>query len=256
MADRSPDNARMREFIYSLMEIPAAGAILDLGCGDGYDLRRIGELASPAARLVGLDASPQAIETASRELAHDARYSFGAADISLGIPCDSASYDLVFSNNMLECVTDKEALLREVHRVLRPAGRVVFAHWDLDSQLFDGEDKALVRKLVQRYADWKQKWMADCDAWMGRRLWRTFRRTGLFEGSIHTYVLTNTEFAPHHYGYDRIGDFAALVRHGLISQEEHDAFREAIEDLAGRGDYFYSITMFIYVGKKLERDGI
>lgn len=252
MADRSPDNARMREFIYSLMEIPAAGAILDLGCRDGYDLRRIGERASRETRLVGLDLSPEAIETAAKEMEHDPRYSFAVADVSLGLPCQSESFDVVFSNNVLECVIDKDALLQEVHRVLLPDGQVVFAHFDFDSQTIDGEDRALVRKLIHTFGDWKMKGMADCDAWMGRRLWRTFRHTGLFEGSIHTYVLTNTEFAPHHYGYDRIADFAALVRHGLISQAEHDAFREAIEDLAGRGEYFYSITMFIYVGKKLD----
>jgi ubiquinone/menaquinone biosynthesis C-methylase UbiE len=251
MADRSPDNARMREFIYSLMEIPAAGAILDVGCRDGYDLRRIGELASRDARLVGLDLSPEAIETAEKEMAHDRRYSFAVADVSLGPPCQREAFDVVFSNNVLECVIDKDALLREVHRVLRPDGQVVFAHFDFDSQTIDGEDRALVRKLIHTFGDWKQKWMADCDAWMGRRLWRTFRRTGLFEGSIHTYVLTNTEFAPQHYGYGQISGFEALARHGLISQAEYDSFYQDVQALAKRGEYFYAITMFIYVGKKI-----
>jgi ubiquinone/menaquinone biosynthesis C-methylase UbiE len=251
MADRSPDNAKMRESIYSLMAIPTASAILDVGCGDGYDLQRIGALASRETRLVGLDASPEQVKIAAKEMERDPRYSFALADISRGLPCAGETFDIVFSNNVLECIPDKDALLRELHRVLRPQGQVVFAHFDFDSQLFDGVDKGLVRKLTHAAGDWQQKWMADCDAWMGRRLWRTFRHTGLFEGSIHTYVLTNTEFDPDHYGYHQIANFAALVRHGLISQQEHDAFREAIEDLARRGEYFYSITMFIYVGRKI-----
>jgi ubiquinone/menaquinone biosynthesis C-methylase UbiE len=253
MADRSPDNAAMREYIYSLMAIPTARAILDIGCGDGYDLRRIGERASADTRLVGLDRSRERVEAAAQEMGSDLRYSFAVADISHGLPCDSDAFDIVFSNNVLECIPDKDALLREVHRVLRPQGQVVFAHFDFDAQLIDGADKALVRKLIHAAGDWKQKWMDDCDGWMGRRLWRTFRRTGLFEGRIHTYVLTNTEFTPQHYGYDRIADFAALARHGLIAQDEYDAFHQEVMELARRGEYFYAITMFIYVGKKLPR---
>jgi SAM-dependent methyltransferase len=250
MADRSPDNAAMREYIYSLIAIPTARAILDIGCGDGYDLRRMGERASPEAHLVGLDSSRERIETATKEIPRDHRYSFAVADISRGLPCESDTFDIVFSNNVLECIPDKDALLREVYRVLRPHRQVVFAHFDYDSQLIDGADKALVRKLIHTFGDWKQKWMDDCDAWMGRRLWRTFQCTELFEGRIHTYVLTNTEFAPQHYGYDRIADFAALARHGLIAQEEHDAFHQEIVELARRGEYFYAVTMLIYVGRK------
>src|SRR5262249_15214092 len=81
MADRSPDNAAMREYIYSLMAIPTARAILDIGCGDGYDLRRIGERASPDTRLVGLDRSRERVEAAAQEMGSDLRYSFAVADI-------------------------------------------------------------------------------------------------------------------------------------------------------------------------------
>jgi len=37
-----PDDLKMREFIYSLIDITSARSILDLGCGDGLDLIKIG----------------------------------------------------------------------------------------------------------------------------------------------------------------------------------------------------------------------
>jgi hypothetical protein len=44
---------------------------------------------------------------------------------------------------------------------------VVFAHFGWDTQVFDGEDKELVRKIVHCFGDWQQAWMNDSDAWMG-----------------------------------------------------------------------------------------
>ena len=76
MKDRSPDDTRMREYIYSLTDIAHAEAILDIGCGDGYDLWQIGRIANPNVRLVGMDSSPKAIESARLETQEDSRFSF------------------------------------------------------------------------------------------------------------------------------------------------------------------------------------
>lgn len=101
------------------------------------------------------------------------------------------------------------------------------------------------------FGDWKQKWMTDCDSWMGRRLWGTFNRTGLFKGNIYTYVLTNTKFCAPYYGYERIKDFGTLVKHGVIKKEEYENFYKDIVNLSQNGEYFYAITMYIYVGRKI-----
>jgi ubiquinone/menaquinone biosynthesis C-methylase UbiE len=43
------------------------------------------------------------------------------------IPGDAASVDVVLSNGALNLLPDKEKALREIHRVLRPGGRLHFA---------------------------------------------------------------------------------------------------------------------------------
>lgn len=244
------DTVSVHDFIHSLLAPAEASAILDLGCGSGEDLQRIGLRATRHARLVGVDASESSIERARQATADDPRYSYVVHDIAEGLPFGDAEFDRVLSVNVLECIPDKQRLLREVHRVISPEGRVVFAHWDWDSQLIDGADRDLVRRVVHAFGDWKQSWMADADAWMGRRLWRTFQESGLFAGTVHPIVLTNTRFEPGAYGYDRIEDFRSLVKRGTLSRAQYDAFRSAIVDLAAVDRYFYSITMFVYVGQK------
>ncbi len=242
------DNKQMRNFIYSLMDIKPKMSILDIGCGGGYDLGQIAKLVDNESRLFGIDLSEKAIVAAEKEYS-DPRLHFSSGDISQSIKFDDASFDLVFSNNMLECITDKQALLKEVDRVLKPGGQVVFAHYDWDSQLFDGTDKELVRKIVTTYNDWKQGWMTDLDAWMGRRLWRVFQKSGLFKkGRVETFVLTNTKFAEPCFGYMRAQDFGSMVKRNMITAEEYSLFLEDLKLLAAQDQYFYSITMYIYIG--------
>ncbi len=241
----------MRENLCAFAQLPPAGAILDAGCGSGADLLRISRRLGPDARLVGADASEAALEKARAQAAGDTRFSFLSADLSQPWPFEDAAFDCVSSNNLLECVPGKTAFLAETARVLRPGGQVVCGHWDHDTHLFDSSDKALVRRLVAAHSDWQQDWMADADGWMGRRLWKTFGASGLFMGRIETLTLTETEFAPGTSGYEQMTTFGAMARRQLIPQEEYLRLLDELEAQAKRGDYFYSVTLFVYVGTKL-----
>jgi SAM-dependent methyltransferase len=225
--------------------------VLDLGCGQGTDLIAIGSEASPLLQLVGLDASADSIQIAQSLTEGDRRYSFLLHDISEGLPFPDESFDCVLSINTLECLTDKSALLGEVHRVLRRGGSVIFAHFDWDTQVFDGEDKDLVRKIVHSFGDWQQAWMNDSDAWMGRRLWPTFQQTGLFDGSIHSAVLMETGFQPGRYGFEQAKGFGALARRGRIGSADYRRFMKTLRLLSARDCYLYAITMFIYAGRSV-----
>ena len=242
---------KMREFIYSLIDVKPQMSILDIGCGSGYDLGRISERVDRNSSLYGLDLSEKSILAAKKEYNSDPRFRFLYGDTSNAIDFDKDTFDVVFSSNMLECITDKHFLIKEVHRVLKPGGQVVFAHYDWDSQLFDGDDKELVRKIVRTYNDWKQGWMTDLDAWMGRRLWRAFQKSGLFQnGRIETYVLTNTKFEEPFFGYMRVQDFGSMVKRNMISEKEYSLFFDDVKKLAAQEQYFYSINMYVYVGIK------
>ena len=245
------DGLRLRDWLYGLLDWPGINAVLDIGCGTGSDLQSLASLAPEDARLVGIDSSATAIEAACAATAGDARFEWHPHDVSAGLPFAGGVFDALFSLNLLECLPDKAALLREMHRVLRPDAQVVCAHWDWDTQTLDGADKALIRRIVQAFSDWQQAWMAASDGWMGRRLWPTFQGSGLFAGRIETYTLTNTVYAPNWVGYEQVQAFGGLARRGLISPDDYARFRDDIAAQAARGEYFYSITLYVYVGQRL-----
>lgn len=243
------DAAPVREFIFALCEPASARHVLDLGCGDGTEVVQLAAHAPRDTRFVGLDRSPASIAGARRAAAGDARLDFSILDVAAGLPFEAGAFDRVLSVNLLECVPDKDALVREVHRVLAPGGTLVFAHWDWDSVAIDADDKALVRKLVHAFADWKQAWMSDADGWMGRRLWRIFQRSGLFDGEVHPFVYTSTRYEPGTYGRDHIDVLSGLARRGHATAREIRLLRAQVEDRARRDEYFFSLNMYVYVGR-------
>lgn len=90
--------------------------ILDLGCGNGQLTSRI---AATGARVQGVDASQQMV-AAARDRGLDAIHANAES-----LPFADASFDAVFSNAALHWVQDQDAMLAQVHRVLRPGGRFV-----------------------------------------------------------------------------------------------------------------------------------
>lgn len=247
------DIRAVHERVLTLLDAPGATTVLDLGCGQGEHLQMLARQVPESTRLVGIDASEKSIEVARAATAGDPRFTFVVHDLTAGIPFEEGAFDRVLSVNVLEAIPDKDALLREAHRVLSTEGRLVFSHFDWDSQLYDGVDKAVVRKAVHAFADWKLSGMADVDAWMGRRLWRTFQQTGLFEGRVDACVHTSTSFEPGHYGWERGQDFRSMVKRGMITAEEYESFLRTLEELGAQDQYFFAITMFSYVGAKAGR---
>jgi SAM-dependent methyltransferase len=244
------DESEHRAWLLShLRDAEGARLVVDLGCGAGKDVAELAARTGPDTRLVGIDSWPAQLERAQARCGADPRVSFREFVIGSGpLPLEDGSVDIVFSNNLLECLAEPERLPDEIARVLRPGGQVVCAHWDWDSQTIDVEDKSLARRFVHAFADFQQKWMQHVDGWMGRRLWRIFQHGGRFHGRVHARTLINTVFEPPWYGYGRIADFRQLVDHRVVSAAEYEQLVKEVEAAARGRRYFYSITGYAYVG--------
>jgi SAM-dependent methyltransferase len=90
--------------------------VLDLGCGAGGSVD-VFRARDPGVQWVGLDVpgSPEALER-TRSDAH-----FETFD-GVSMPFEDGAFDLVYCKQVLEHVRHPQALLKQVHRVLRPGG--------------------------------------------------------------------------------------------------------------------------------------
>lgn len=250
MSQHSPDVTAHRDWLTSWVELPDGGEVVDFGCGAGDALLDLAKRASTSdVRFVGVDRSESAIAKAQARATAGAAIDFTVADLAVPLPFGSASIEVAYSNNYLECVPDVDAFVHDVARILRPGGQVVFGHWDWDTQVFNGEDKVRIRQLVHAFADWQQDWMDHADGWLGRRLSGVFGSGGLFDGVTHARTMVNTEYGEPWYGYARAQDFRALAKRDLVPPEDVEGFLGEQEALAAAGRYCYSITGYVYVGR-------
>jgi ubiquinone/menaquinone biosynthesis C-methylase UbiE len=113
--------------------------VLDLGSGAGTDVLIAARRVSPGGRAIGLDMTTEMLELARKNAAEA-----GVGNIEFiegyleDIPLPGASVDVVLSNCVINLAADKQVVLREAARVLRPGGR--FAVSDIIA--LPGMDKA------------------------------------------------------------------------------------------------------------------
>ena len=249
------DEAAQRSFLIDALAPKRGEAILDLGCGTGAEIGQILTLRR-GVTVVGLDCSESMLRKARERLSQYIKrgtVTLVAADAGERLPFPSKSFDAVFSAELMECLpaTKQVRLLREIRRVLKPGGRVLVAHTDWDTQVWNGGDQALERKLVHAFCDWTQGWMETSDGWMGRKLVGLFRKSKQFtELKARAYVLINDRYKPGTYGYARSQDLLELARKTKgIRLADARRFTRDLERHDRARSYFYSVTRYLVTGR-------
>jgi ubiquinone/menaquinone biosynthesis C-methylase UbiE len=99
-----------------------APQLLDFGCGIGVAAARLAERV-PEAEVVGVDPSAESIRAAEKQGAPRTRF---VVSTETRLPFPDASFDLVYSNGTFHHIphADHPAILRELHRVVRPGGDI------------------------------------------------------------------------------------------------------------------------------------
>jgi ubiquinone/menaquinone biosynthesis C-methylase UbiE len=107
-------------------------AVLDVATGPGEPALSIIDLIGPTGEIIGVDAAPAMIEVAKREAGRmrlaNARFEVAPAD---KLPFDAQTFDSVICRFGAMFFPSPLESLREVLRVLKPAGRIALAVWSL-----------------------------------------------------------------------------------------------------------------------------
>jgi len=112
--------------------------VLDLGCGAGLDLYFYAKAVGITGKVYGLDISEEMIKKATLNMENlgikNVKVMQGHSD---NIPLDDNSIDVIASNGIYNLSPDKEKVMREVMRILKPGGRTVLCEIVLREALPD-----------------------------------------------------------------------------------------------------------------------
>ena len=108
----------------AVADLSAGEAVLDLGSGGGLDVLLSAQRVGPSGKAYGLDMTDEMLALAreNQQKAGVDNVEFLKGDIE-DIPLPDDSVDVIISNCVINLSTDKPAVFREAHRVLRPGGR-------------------------------------------------------------------------------------------------------------------------------------
>ncbi len=120
-----------------LPEHLAGKTILDLGCGAGRDCYVLAQLVGETGKVIGIDMTDEQIAVAKRHQEyHREKFSYKSSNTEFKqgyierldeLDLKDNSVDIIVSNCVINLSPDKESVLKEAYRVLKPGGEIYFS---------------------------------------------------------------------------------------------------------------------------------
>jgi arsenite methyltransferase len=238
------DARRRRDLVRDALRTAAGQRILDVGCGPGFYCRELLAEVGPEGSIVGIDGSAQMLALAQSRCAGHDNVEFRQAEATaLGVEDDS--FDRALCVQVLEYVPDVPAALAELHRALRPGGRVVL--WDSDwaTLSLHSQDRARMSRVL--------------DAWdehvahpsLPRTLAAAMRAAGFAEVEMQAHAFATDALDGGTFGASLIEMIAGFVAgRNRVSGEEAAAWAAEQRGLGKRGEFFFTSTQFAFTATR------
>jgi ubiquinone/menaquinone biosynthesis C-methylase UbiE len=219
---------------YYNLKIQNGDNILDVGCGPGIDVIGIAGLID-SGQIYGVDYDDENIALASKT-AEDQGLShlvnFQTADATNLPFCDNF-FDSCRCDRVFQHLTDPDAAMKEIVRVVRPNGTIVISDIDWGSLCIDHPYYYLTNRIIHSMTT-----SFFNNGYAGRTLYRKFLKHNLTNITIQQFPLYTTNRDMFNMVTNISGVLAYLIDHGELLQTEADLWKAKITE-----DMFASATI-------------
>ena len=238
------DAVRRRAIVKERLAAAPGERVLDVGCGPGFYCVELVEHVGQSGSLVGVDSSPAMLALAEGRCS-------GYPNIELleggatSLPVADESFDAAISVQVQEYVADLDTSLAELHRVVRPGGRVAVFDVDWETLSIYSPDPERSARVLRAWDEHLAN--PALPQTLGRRL-----RDAGFEGvqmSAHEFV--TDDFDDQTYGAALIPFIGLFVagREGLTAADAQGWVDEQ-RQLGDRGEFYFAVLQYCFTARK------
>lgn len=242
----TPDVVAQRQAVLQALELRAGERVLDVGSGPGFLAAGMAVAVGDSGRVHGIDISESMVAISQRRCANLSRVEFQIGNATQ-LPFPDGDFDVAVSIQVYEYLSDGDVTtaLAELHRVLRPGGRVLILDTDGDSMVWHSTDRARMARVLAA-------WEEHCaDFHLPPKLSAKLARAGFLIRRRDVTQLFNPEYDPNTYSHGLIDLIMAFApgRQG-VTKEEVEVWAEDLRRLGNEGFYFFSLNRYLFLATK------
>ena len=245
--DRSyldPEIVNQRLQTLQAMALRADEKVLDAGCGTGLLAELMSAQVGDKGLVTGVDQSQNMLDLASDrcgELGNVELHQGSVTDLEFEADC----FDAASCIQTLLYVDEVDGAISELHRVLKPGGRIAIIETDWHGVVISSPDNQLTRVMT--------------DAWdaavpspnLPPKLIPKLHNIGFSAIRAQPIPVLNASYNETGYGASMIRYMAKnAVKQQLVEQQQADQWLQQIIDLAGQQGFFFCVNRFLFTAVK------
>ena len=239
----APEIVKQRIRTLEALEIQTGNHILDIGCGTGFLTYDMARLTGEQGKVTAIDISDDMVANTLSRCEDLDQVSAQTGDIC-NLAADDGTMDVVTCTQVLLYVKEVEKAIEEMHRALKPGGRIAVLETDWRGMVMSGNAE-ITEKIIQA---WDQT-VASPN--LPPRLPGLLRRQGFVGVRSEAIPLLNTSYSPSAFSTNSLTWMAKKAfQRGFISNEQGIEWVEEQKQLGIKGEYFFCVNRFLFSAVK------
>lgn len=240
----APEIVRQRMRTLEVLSPRVGECLIDVGCGPGLLVHDLAGEVGRAGRVVGVDTSLPMLQLAERRCADLPQVELVEGDAT-NLAADDASFDAAACVQVLLYIVDIDKVLGEIHRVLKPGGRIAIIETDWRGTVLNSTDPALTDTMI---AAWDE---AVPSPNLPVRLGPLLRQHGFTAVRVEAIPILSTAYVAEGYSVGMMAQFARLARQsGTVGETESQTWLDELERLGAEDAYFFCVNRFLFSAVK------
>jgi len=241
---QTPEIVRQRIQTLEALALRAGEHILDAGCGTGLLVRDMSSTIGSQGRITGVDLSNAMLEVAKNRCSELTNIELKQGSVTQLDFADN-SFDAASCIQTLLYVDQVEIALSELHRVLKPGGRVAIIETDWRGVVLNSPDEVMTRKIL--------------DAWdaavsspnLPVKLTPLLKKLNFSAIKIIPIPILNTSFSEVNFSSGMLEYFSSYaVKNKIITKDQAALWMTQIRDLSKADSFFFCVNRFLFTAVK------